>query len=203
MNKEFLELYKNWQYSFCFDSTGRYSMINEKLIELEFWCKKNKDEALLSIKELLENKPSQIIIILPELLGFKPKWLNTPVAKYMSLNMMCNWWLNYLNKTNNIDYYKEYKKWCEHLDKTYLPWRPNIEDDPNVTFEEFKNGKRNNSLFKHKWHKFPLNILKDDELEKLYNEGHLGEMTKFIEEFRFFYNLVEEEIKRRKLKKNK
>ena len=41
------------------------------------------------------------------------------------------------------------------------------------------------------------------ELEKLYKEGHLGNMTKYIQELKFFYNCVEEEIKRRKLKKNK
>ena len=54
---------------------------------------------------------------------------------------------------------------------------------------------------KRKWDEFPLATLKDEELEKLYNEGHLGDMTKYIAELHFFYNNVEEEIKRRKLKK--
>jgi len=33
---------------------------------------------------------------------------------------------------------------------------------------------------KRKWNEFPLATLKDEELEKLYNEGHLGDMTKYI-----------------------
>ena len=80
-----------------------------------------------------------------------------------------------------------------------MSWRPNLENDPNVTQEEFKNGKRNKES-NRSWHKFPLSILKDEELEQLYKEGHLGDMTKYIEELHFFYNQVEEEIKRRKLK---
>lgn len=66
--------------------------------------------------------------------------------------------------------------------------------------KEFEKGKRNNKKnMKHKWHEFSLSILKDDELEKLYNEGHLGDMTKYIQELHRFYNAVEEEIKRRDL----
>ena len=53
-----------------------------------------------------------------------------------------------------------------------------------------------------KLNEFPLTVLKDEELDKLYNEGHLGDMTKYISELHFFYNMVEEEIKRRKLNKN-
>lgn len=48
-------------------------------------------------------------------------------------------------------------------------------------------------------HNFSLSSLKNEELEKLYNEGHIGDMTKYILELHFFYNQVEEEIKRRKL----
>ena len=48
-------------------------------------------------------------------------------------------------------------------------------------------------------HNFSLSMLKNEELEKLYNEGHIGDMTKYISELHFFYNQVEEEIKRRKL----
>lgn len=45
-----------------------------------------------------------------------------------------------------------------------------------------------------------LDKLSDKELEQLRNEGHIGEMTKDIEELHFFYNRVEEEIKRRRKK---
>lgn len=44
-----------------------------------------------------------------------------------------------------------------------------------------------------------LSALSDEDLEVLYTEGHLGNVTKYISELYFFYNRVEEEIKRRNL----
>lgn len=203
MNKEFLELYKNWYYSYIFDSTGRYSIFNAKLVELEMWCKKNKEEAIKSIIIMLEDEPDNVIILLPELTGVTPQWLKeSSIGLNMSLEEMSNWWLNYLKNTKNVDYYKDWREWKKYLDKHYMSWRPNLENDPNVTKREFKEGKRNNES-RRSWHEFPLSILKDDELEKLYKEGHLGNMTKYIKELKFFYNRVEEEIKRRKLNKTK
>lgn len=203
MNKEFLELYKTWYYSYVFDSTGRCSMVNDKLIELEMWCKKNKEEAIKSIIIMLEDEPDNVIILLPELTGVRPKWLNeATIGLHMTLEEMSNWWLNLLKKTKNVNYYKDWKEWKKYLNKNYMSWRPNLENDPNVTQKEFKEGKRN-SESRRSWHDFPLSILKDDEIEKLYKDGHLGNMTKYIKELHFFYNQVEEEIKRRKLNKNK
>jgi hypothetical protein len=203
MNKEFLELYKTWYYSYVFDSTGRCSMINDKLVELEMWCKKNKDEAIKSIIIMLEDEPDNVIILLPELTGIRPKWLNeATIGLYMTLEEMSNWWLNYLKNTKNIDYYKNWREWKKYLDKHYMSWRPNLENDPNVTQKQFKEGKRN-SESNRSWHDFSLSILTDQELKKLYNDGHLGNMTKYIKELHFFYNTVEEEIKRRKLKNAK
>ena len=200
MNKEFLELYKNWYYSYCFDSTGT-KLVNDKLVELEMWCKNNKEEALKCIQLVLEDEPDSIVILLPELVGFKPKWLENPsLGYYMGLDIMSNWWLNYLKGTKDVDYYKGYKEWKKYLDKHYMSWRPNLENDPNVTQQQFKEGKRN-SESNRSWHEFPLSILKDEELEKLYKDGHLGSMTKYIQELKHFYNSVEEEIKRRKLRK--
>lgn len=202
MNKEFLELYKNWYYSHCLNSTGT-QLVNDKLIELENWCKQNKKEAIQCIIQVLEDEPDNVIILLPELTGVRPKWLSDPqVGLYMQLDEMSNWWLNFLKKTKNVNYYKDWKEWKKYLNKHYMSWRPNLENDPNVTQREFKEGKRNNES-RRSWHKFSLSILKDDEVEKLYKEGHLGNMTKYIEELKFFYNRVEEEIKRRKLNKNK
>ena len=202
MNNEFLELYKNWYHSYIFDSTGRYSMMNAKLVELEMWCNKNKDEAIKSIIIMLEDEPNNVIILLPELTGVTPQWLKeSSIGLCMPLDEMCNWWLNYLKGTKNVNYYKDWKEWKNYLDKNYMSWRPNLENDPNVTKREFKEGKRNNES-RRSWHEFPLSILKDEELETLYKEGHLGNMTKYIKELHFFYNQVEEEIKRRKLKKN-
>ena len=201
MNKDFLELYKNWYYSYCFSSVVP-NLVNDKLIELENWCKQNKKEAIECIIQILEDEPDNIIILLPELTGVTSKWLKEPqFGLYMQLDEMCNWWLNLLKKTKNVNYYKDWKEWKKYLDKHYMSWRPNLENDPNVTQREFKEGKRN-SESRRSWHEFPLSILKDDELNKLYKDGHLGNMTKYIEELKFFYNRVEEEIKRRKLNKN-
>lgn len=203
MNKEFLELYKTWYYSYVFDSTGRCSMVNDKLVELEMWCKKNKEEAIKSIIIMLEDEPDNVIILLPELTGVRPNWLNeATIGLYMTLEEMSNWWLNYLNKSKNVDYYKNWREWKKYLDKHYMSWRPNLENDPNVTQKQFKEGKRN-SESNRSWHDFSLSILTDQELEKLYKDGHLGNMTKYIKELHFFYNVVEEEIKRRKLKNAK
>lgn len=200
MNKEFLELYKEWYYSYCFQSVGP-NLINDKLIKLEIWCKNNKQKAIKCIERVLEEEPDNIILLLPELTGVTPKWLNEPsFGLYMSLEQMSNWWLNYLKNTKNKNYYKDYNAWKKYLDKNYMAWRPNLENDPNVTQKEFIEGKRN-SESRRSWHNFSLSILKDDELENLYNKGHLGDMTKYIDELHFFYNIVEEEIKRRKLKK--
>ena len=202
MNKEFLELYKKWYYSYIFQSVGP-NLINDKLIELEVWCKKNKEEAIKCIIQILEDEPDNIIILLPELTGVTPKWLKEPqFGLYMQLDEMSNWWLNYLKKTKNKNYYKDYNNWKKYLDKNYMSWRPNIENDPNVTQKEFKEGKRNNEL-RRSYHNFSLSLLNDNELEKLYKDGHICNMTKYIEELHFFYNQVEEEIKRRKIKNKK
>ena len=199
MNKEFLELYKQWYYSRLLSSIS--NLVNDKLIELEIWCKRHKQEAIKCIIQILEDEPDNIIILLPELTGHRPKWLdNHKIGLYMDLEKCSNWWLNYLKDTKNINYYKDWKEWKKYLDKNYMSWRPNLENDPNVTQKEFKEGKRN-SESRRSWHEFPLSILKDNELENLYKEGHLGNMTKYIQELKFFYNRVEEEIKRRKLNK--
>lgn len=200
MNKEFLKLYKEWYYSYCFNS-NKASLINDKLIKLEIWCNNNKKEAIEYIKQIIKDEPDNIIILLPELLNYRPKWLdNTQIGLYMNLEQCCNWWLNYFNKTKNINYYKKYDAWQKYLKTNYMSWRPNLENDPNITLNEFNEGKRN-SESRRSYHNFSLSDLKDDEIETLYNKGHLGNMTKYIDELHFFYNNVEEEIKRRKLKK--
>lgn len=210
--KEFIDLYNKWQSSFMFSAFGsadpRARVFYEALID---WCKKHHDEALEYIKEILTDEPNQVVKILDDLYS---KEFNFTFEGYCPLDLWCNIWLNILNndidltkskpKKNQIkDYYKDYNKYKKYMKEHYMSWRPNLEDDPNVTQEEFKQGKRNNKNMKRKWHEFPLSILKDEELEKLYNEGHLGDMTKYIAELHFFYNQVEEEIKRRKLNKTK
>ena len=203
--EEFEKLYLDWIYSFGVSAFGCSNpAAYEPYCKLKEWCKNNKQESLEYIKEILEDEPSDIVMILQDLYVEE---FGIQIEGYMQLEPICNLWLNVLNKDKGLnngkikDYYKDYHKWKKHLDKNYLPWRPNLENDPNVTQEEFKQGKRNNKNFKHKWHKFPLSILKDEELIKLKEEGHIGEMTKYIEELSFFYNRLDEEIKRRNFKK--
>ena len=203
--KEFEELYMKWYSSYMFSAFGGANPASKGYYDnLKEWCKENKKESLEYIKEMLEYEPSDIVMILQDLYADE---LGIKFEGYCSLDAVCNLWLNVLNKEKGLekgklkDYYKSYYKYKNYMDKNYIPWCPNFEDDPNITREEFEKGKRNKKNFVHKWHEFPLSILKDDELEKLYNEGHLGDMTKYIQELHFFYNRVEEEIKRRKLKK--
>ena len=41
------------------------------------------------------------------------------------------------------DYYKDYNEYYKYLEKHYIHWNQFTENDQNVTFKEFKQGKRN------------------------------------------------------------
>lgn len=45
-----------------------------------------------------------------------------------------------------------------------------------------------------------LSELSTTELQILYKDGNIGSVTRYIDELSFFFNAVEEEIKRRNLK---
>jgi len=204
--KEFVELYNKWHSSYIFSAFGSADPRSKKYYDaLVKWCTDNKEKAFNYIREILLEEPNDIVRVLQDVYGEEYK---VEVNGYMPLDAYCNLWLNITDSNfddskKNIklkDYYKDYNKWKKYLDKHYMSWRPNLENDPNITLEEFKEGKRNKES-NRSWHDFPLSILKDEELEKLYKEGHLGDMTKYIQELHFFYNQVEEEIKRRGLKK--
>lgn len=45
-----------------------------------------------------------------------------------------------------------------------------------------------------------LSELSTTELQTLYKDGNIGSVTRYIDELSFFFNAVEEEIKRRNLK---
>lgn len=142
--KEFLELYNKWHSSFIFSAHGSADPAAKehynKLIE---WCKEHKEEGVQYIKEILEEEPNDIVMILQDLYGEE----HFHVEGFMPLNQWCNVWLNILNCTikngKMKDYYKEWKEW--HKYGTYIPWNSFEEEDPNVTFEEFKTGKRNDT----------------------------------------------------------
>ena len=140
MKEEFLDLYNKWYASYMFSAVGSSDPgAKESYEKLKEWCENNKKEALQYIKELLLEKPGDIVLVLDHLYN-NGKAL---FKGFCPLNKYCNIWLNILHKTENIDYYKDYNEWSEYLKKEYIPWDPRVEDDPNVTLEQFKEGKRN------------------------------------------------------------
>lgn len=143
--EQFLDLYKKWYSSYMFSAFGPNDPnAREHYLKLREWCANNKGDALLYIRELLLEEPSDIVLILDDL--YKDEF-GFNVDGYCPLDMYCNLWLNITNaefdNEHIIDYYKDYNAWKKHLKKEYIPWNPVHEDDPNVTLEEFKQGKRN------------------------------------------------------------
>lgn len=153
MNKEFKELYDKWN-----EDTWLLSwrgIENEQgFIDLVNWSKDHTEEAVDSIVEMLKEAPDFVVYVLDELFGH-------PLTEkgYMSIEQYCNVWLNLveyyrdgekdLTKVDlNKDNYKVYREYMKYMETNYLPWNPTKEDDPNVTLEEFKMGKRNNPNFR-------------------------------------------------------
>ena len=201
--QEFEQLYKDWIYSFGVSAFGCSDpAAQEPYAKLKEWCKNNKEDAIKFIKEILEDEPNDIVMILQDLYGEE----HFKIEGFMPLDQICNVWLNILNctikKGKLKDYYKDYRKWKKYLDKHYMSWRPNLENDPNVTQKQYKEGQRNGEE-RRSWHDFPLSILNDAELEELYENGYLSKnkQMKFIEELKPFYAKVKNELEKRKLKK--
>ena len=163
MNKTFENLYKDWRNATCFSSIISRDEIHYKV--LEEWCVNNKEEASECFKELLLEEPSHAVGILDKMY---PDVLK--VEGYVGLEPYCNMWLNILcnkellriiiesgsnkeillnfnstekKKLKTVDYYKDYRAYHKYMEKHYIPWNPFREDDPNITLEEYKQGKRN------------------------------------------------------------
>ena len=204
--EEFAELYNKWYSSFIFSAHGSADPCAKepynKLIE---WCRNNRGDALLFIREILMEEPNDIVNLLDDL--YKEEF-NVCLDGFCPLDAYCNLWLNVTDAEfdgkHMKDYYKDYRKWKKYLDKHYMSWRPNLENDPNVTQEEYKQGKRNKES-NRKWHDFPLSILTDAELEELNEKGYLSKngQMKFIEELKPFYAKVKNELEKRNEIKNK
>lgn len=143
MNNEFLDLYYKWRNTFIFSAFGsadpRAKDAYEKLKE---WSLENVKEAVECVKEILLEEPNDVVLLLPDILG-----TNIEIDGWMPLDSICNIWLNILNHDNNQkelkDYYKDYREFKEYMKDNYIPWNPVHEEDPNITLEEFKQGKRN------------------------------------------------------------
>ena len=143
--QEFLDLYNKWHSSFVFSAHGSADPVaKESYNKLREWCENNRSNALQYIREILMEEPNDIVYLLADLFneefGFNYKG-------YCSLVEYCNLWLIVTDAEFDCkhikDYYKDWKAWHEYLKENYISWNPLKENDPNVTFEEFKQGKRN------------------------------------------------------------
>ena len=146
MKEEFLKLYNKWHSSYVFSAHGSADPAAKIHYEkLKEWCANNKGDALLYIRELLLKEPNDIVRILDDL--YKDRF-EFNVDGFCPLDMYCNLWLNITNaefdNEHIIDYYKDWREWDAYLKTNYIAWNPFKEEDPNVTLEEFKQGKRNN-----------------------------------------------------------
>lgn len=160
MNTEFKELYDKWN-----EDTWLLSyrdLENEQgFIDLVKWSKENKEEAAASIEEILKNGPDFVVYVLDELFNHPLK-----ADGYISIEQYCNVWINLIEYYRNgekdfskidlyKDNYKEYREYMKYMETNYLQWNPTKEDDPNITLEEFKMGKRNNPNFRR-----PIQMIK-------------------------------------------
>lgn len=149
MNKKFKELYDKWYHDTCLLSSRDFQH-EQGFIDLVNWSKDHKQEAVNSIVEILKKEPDFVVYVLDELFDHP---LTT--EGYVSIEQYCNMWLNLieyyedgekdLTKVDlNKDNYMEYREYMKYMNDNYIPWNPFTGDeDPNVTLEEFKQGKRN------------------------------------------------------------
>ena len=168
MNTEFKELYDKWNEATMFLSYRDLEQ-EQGFIDLVKWSKDHKEEAVDSIVEILKNEPDFVVYVLDELYDHP-----LTAEGYVSIEQYCNVWLNILDYYKNgekdlskvnfdKDNYKEYDEYMKYMETNYLPWNPTKEDDPNVTLEEYKMGKRNNSNFRR-----PIQMvqLKDENFKR-------------------------------------
>ena len=146
MNNTYLKLYNKWMEErglssvMIFQGPTWDSLLN--------WCKENKEEFKSSILEHLKEEPTWAVQLLDEIYG---KDLDIKAEGYVGLEAWCNLWICILeNSLENMKpgdsipwHYKDYDEFKEYQEKHYIPWNPFHEENPNITFEEFKQGKRN------------------------------------------------------------
>lgn len=149
MNKEFEALYKEWHSNTMFLSTGNFD--NEWWSRLVKWSKKHTKEAIEGVRELIADEPDHVVHLLDEIIENGPK-----AEGYVPLDAWCNLWIAIIDASKNNegkdrlvfpddikDNYEDSRAYHEYLKTHYIPWNPFHEDDPNITLEEFRQGKRN------------------------------------------------------------
>lgn len=141
MREEFDRLVKQWELSINQFSAIR-DIKTKEFNDLVAYCNKDVESVkncIEYIKEILMEEPSELVEILPYMIRLAPDKI------YYSLTDYCNFWLNVLNNTKDVDYYKEWREYNKYMEENYIPWNPFKEDDPNINFKDYKNGKRNNT----------------------------------------------------------
>ena len=152
MNAEFEKLYLDWYRKTAFLSVGNFN--HDTWFKLVEWSKEHVSEAIEGVRELISDEPNSVVQLLNEIIE------NPPTAEgYVPLDAWCNIWIAIIDSSkegkNEVtevnDHYEDYRAYHKYLDKNYIPWNPFHEDDPNITLEEFKQGKRNDKkLLKQK-----------------------------------------------------
>jgi hypothetical protein len=149
MNKEFEKLYNKWYADTALLSHRDFK--NEPgFVALVEWSKEHKKEAVESIREMLIEEPSFVVYVLDELFDH-----SMTCEGFVPLDHYCNAWIAIIDfynsgaqDTNKFsishDYYEDWRAYQKYLKDHYISWNPFKENDPNVTLEEFKMGKRNN-----------------------------------------------------------
>lgn len=149
MNNTYLELYNKWHESFMFSAHGSSDPAAKPYYEeLKKWCIENPKEFKDSILEQLKQEPDWAVGLLDDIYGEK---LGVKAESYVGLKDWCNFWVLILeNRLENykkggiLPYiYKDYDEYQEYMKDHYIAWNPFKEEDPNITFDEFKQGKRN------------------------------------------------------------
>lgn len=143
--KEFLELYNKWRSTFMFSAHGSGDpAAKESYNKLREYCEKNRGDALQHIREILMEEPNDIVRLLDDV--YKEEF-RFNYEGFCPLDTYCNLWLNVTDAEFDgkhiKDYYKDWREFHSYMEDNYISWNPFKENDPNVTFEEFKQGKRN------------------------------------------------------------
>lgn len=147
MNAEFEKLYNEYNKVVCILSSTSCNV--PQWDDLVRWSKEHKEEAVDCIIEILDKEPNDIVRLCYEMF---PDIIET--KGYIPLKSLCSIWLTitilkaYRNESvidlsNVSEVYKEYDEYYNYIQDNYIPWNPFKEEDPNVSYEEYKAGKRN------------------------------------------------------------
>lgn len=146
MNIEFEKLYNDWYANTSFLSVGNFN--HESWFNLVDWSKKHIKEAIEGVRELIADEPNQVIHLLDEIIENAPK-----AVGFVPLDAWCNLWIAIIDASEegntDVDFsevkdnYEDSRAYHDYLKDHYIPWNCFKEDDPNITLEEFRQGKRN------------------------------------------------------------